>query len=203
MTSSGSKLIINALKKEGVDMVFAYPGGAILPLFDDLHEEPSIRVVLTRHEQGGIHAADGYARVTGKTGVCIVTSGPGATNTVTGLATANFDSVPVVCLSGQVPRNMIGNDAFQEADTVGLTRPITKHNYIVLDRSDLGQSLKEAFHIASTGRPGPVVVDIPKDILNGQGPADYPEKIKYSRIQPRLQGKHEADSSGRHGLPGG
>ncbi|MFW5747618.1 MAG: thiamine pyrophosphate-binding protein, partial [bacterium] len=164
MKKKGAQLIVEALKAEGVDTVFGYPGGHVIPIFDVLYSEPSIHVILTRHEQGAVHAADGYARSTGKTGVCIVTSGPGATNTVTGLATANFDSVPIVCISGQVPRNMIGNDAFQEADTCGITRPVTKHNYLVTDRRELGAMLKNAFYIASSGRPGPVVVDVPGDI---------------------------------------
>ena len=188
MTISGSALIIKALKEEGVDTVFGFPGGVVIPLFDALYDEKDIRLVLTRHEQGAVHAADGYARATGKTGVCIVTSGPGATNTVTGLATANFDSVPVVCLSGQVPRNMIGNDAFQEADTVGLTRPVTKHNYIVLDREELGPRIKEAFHIASTGRPGPVLVDIPKDVLVSQGTGSYPRQVNLLGYNPVSKG---------------
>ncbi len=188
MTITGSALIIKALKEEGVDTVFGFPGGVVIPLFDALYDETGIRLVLTRHEQGAVHAADGYARATGKTGVCIVTSGPGATNTVTGLATANFDSVPVVCLSGQVPRNMIGNDAFQEADTVGLTRPVTKHNYIVLDREELGPRIKEAFHIASTGRPGPVLVDIPKDVLVSPGTGNYPKEVSLLGYNPVSKG---------------
>ncbi len=185
---NGSELIIKALKREGVDTVFGYPGGAVIPIFDVLFDERSIRVILTRHEQAAVHAADGYARSTGRPGVCIVTSGPGATNTATGIATANFDSVPLVCISGQVPRNMIGNDAFQEADTVGITRPITKHNYLITDRDELGEILKKTFYIATTGRPGPVVVDIPKDILNAIGPADYPETIAIRGYSPNTHG---------------
>lgn len=188
MKISGSQLVLEALKKEGVDCLFGYPGGVIIPLFDDLYKQDSIRVVLTRHEQAAVHAADGYARSTGKTGVCLVTSGPGATNTITGLATANFDSVPIVVLTGQVPRSMIGNDAFQEADTVGLTRPVTKHNYIVLDRGDLGKTLKEAFHIANSGRPGPVVVDLPKDILVELAEDTYPEEINLRGYNPSTTG---------------
>lgn len=188
MTSNGSIVIVNALKAEGVDTVFGYPGGAVIPLFDQLYQDGSIKVVLTRHEPGAIHAADGYARATGRVGVCIVTSGPGATNIVTGLATANFDSAPVVCISGQVPRAMIGNDAFQEADTIGLTRPVTKHNYIVLNRDELGRRLKEAFHIARTGRPGPTLVDIPKDILNSEGPSEYPDKVSIMGYNPTSKG---------------
>jgi acetolactate synthase I/II/III large subunit len=171
----GADLIVEAFLAEGVDTIFAYPGGQVIPIFDALYSEPSIRIVLARHEQAAVHAADGYARSTGKTGVCIVTSGPGATNTVTGLGTANFDSVPIVCLSGQVPRNMIGNDAFQEADTCGITRPVTKHNYLVTERCELGIILKNAFHIAGSGRPGPVVVDIPGDISKEMMDDSYPD----------------------------
>ena len=187
---NGSRLLIEALKQEGVDTVFGYPGGAVIPIFDVLFDEPNIRVILTRHEQAAVHAADGYARSTGRPGVCIVTSGPGATNTATGLATANFDSVPLVCISGQVPRSMIGNDAFQEADTVGITRPITKHNYLVTVREELGAILKKTFYIATSGRPGPVVVDIPKDILNAEGSADYPETITIRGYHPNTRGHH-------------
>ncbi|MBN2735720.1 MAG: biosynthetic-type acetolactate synthase large subunit [Spirochaetales bacterium] len=188
MKISGSQLVLEALKKEGVDCLFGYPGGVVIPLFDELYKQDSIRLVLTRHEQAAVHAADGYARSTGKTGVCLVTSGPGATNTITGLATANFDSVPLVVLTGQVPRSMIGNDAFQEADTVGLTRPVTKHNYIVLDRAELGKTLKEAFYIANTGRPGPVVVDLPKDILIELAEGGYPEEISLKGYNPNTSG---------------
>jgi acetolactate synthase I/II/III large subunit len=180
----GSEVVVAALKKEGVDMVFAFPGGAVIPLFDQLYEESSIRLVLTRHEQAAVHAADGYARATGKTGVCIVTSGPGATNTVTGLATANFDSVPLVCISGQVPRAMIGNDAFQEADTVGITRPVTKHNYLATDIDALGRILTESFFIAGSGRPGPVVVDIPKDILTAETDLPLPPAAAIRGYKP-------------------
>jgi acetolactate synthase-1/2/3 large subunit len=188
MKWSGSELIVEALKREGVEFIFGYPGGAIMPVFDVLYSEPSIHVVLTRHEQAAVHAADGYARSTGKTGVCIVTSGPGATNTTTGIATANFDSVPIVCLTGQVTRNMIGNDAFQEADTVGITRPITKHNYIITDRKELGIKLKSAFLLASTGRPGPVVVDLPKDIQFEKYDDSYPDNISIRGYNPVLKG---------------
>jgi len=188
LNCTGSQLVIEALKKEGVDTVFGYPGGVVIPLFDALYHEPAIRVVLTRHEQGAIHAADGYARATGKTGVCIVTSGPGATNAVTGLATANFDSVPIVCISGQVPRKMIGNDAFQEADTVGITRPVTKHNYIILEREELPLRLKESFFLARSGRPGPILIDIPKDIFTSQGSGDYPEEVSILGYNPVTRG---------------
>jgi acetolactate synthase-1/2/3 large subunit len=185
---SGAEFIIEALKKEGVTTVFGYPGGSVIPIFDALYAESDVHVVLTRHEQAAVHAADGYARSTGKTGVCIVTSGPGATNTITGLGTANFDSVPLVCIAGQVPRNMIGNDAFQEADTVGITRPVTKHNYLVMEREDLPRVLKSAFFIAGTGRPGPVVVDVPKDILLTAHDDVYPARIKIRGYNPVYNG---------------
>jgi acetolactate synthase I/II/III large subunit len=188
MGMNGAQLLVEALKAERIDVVFGYPGGAVIPIFDALYSEPSIRLILTRHEQGAVHAADGYARSTGKPGVCIVTSGPGATNTITGLATANFDSVPIVCLCGQVPRNMIGNDAFQEADTSGLTRPVSKHNYLVTERGDLGRILKETFYIANSGRPGPVVVDLPKDILVGEDDAPYPSEISIRGYNPVYKG---------------
>jgi acetolactate synthase-1/2/3 large subunit len=188
MEKNGAQLIVEALKKEGVDVIFGFPGGAVIPIFDVLFDEPDIHVVLTRHEQAAVHAADGYARSTGKTGVCLVTSGPGATNTVTGIATANFDSVPLVCLTGQVTRNMIGNDAFQEADIVGITRPITKNNYIVTDRALLGRTIKEAFFIASTGRPGPVLIDLPKDVLTAKLNDAYPETVSIRGYNPVIKG---------------
>jgi acetolactate synthase-1/2/3 large subunit len=188
MMITGCKLLIEALKKEKVTTVFGYPGGQILPVFDELYKARELHVVLTRHEQGAVHAADGYARTTGKPGVCIVTSGPGATNTITGLATANFDSVPIVCFTGQVPTSMIGNDAFQEADMVGLTRPVTKHNYIVYDRKDLGRIIKEAFLVATTGRPGPVLVDLPKDVMVTGLDDTYPEEVSIRGYNPNLKG---------------
>ncbi len=188
MNISGADLLVEALKKEGVTHLFGFPGGVVIPIFDALYSAPEIKVILTRHEQGAVHAADGYARSTGKTGVCLVTSGPGATNTVTGLATANFDSVPIVCLTGQVARHMIGNDAFQEADTMGLTRPVTKHNYLVLDRKDLGRMLKEAFTLASSGRPGPVVVDLPADVTKELGDPNYPESVTIRGYNPVTKG---------------
>ena len=188
MNISGAQLVAEALKREGVDVLFGFPGGVVIPIFDVLFSEPSIRVILTRHEQGAVHAADGYARSTGKTGVILVTSGPGATNTITGLATANFDSVPLVCLTGQVPRNMIGNDAFQEADTIGLSRPVTKHNFLVAERNDLGTILKQAFYLASSGRPGPVVVDLPKDVLMEKSRQEYPETVSIRGYNPVIKG---------------
>ena len=177
MVYTGAEMVIECLRREGVDTIFGYPGGVVIPVFDTLFHAKDIRVILTRHEQAAVHAADAYARTTGKTGVCLVTSGPGATNTITGLATANFDSVPLVCISGQVPRSMIGNDAFQEADVVGITRPVTKHNYIVTDREKLSKTLKESFYIASTGRPGPVVIDVPKDVFTQPIEDSYPEEV--------------------------
>jgi acetolactate synthase-1/2/3 large subunit len=173
--------------KEKVEVIFGFPGGAVLHIYDQLFKAP-IKHVLTRHEQGAIHAADGYARSTGKPGVCLVTSGPGATNTVTGVATAYMDSVPVVVFTGQVPTPMIGNDAFQEADTVGITRPITKHNYLVKDVNDLPRVLKEAFYIATTGRPGPVVVDLPKDVMMATTAQPYPDKVALRGYKPTYSG---------------
>ncbi|MAI84557.1 MAG: acetolactate synthase 3 large subunit [Rickettsiales bacterium] len=161
---TGAKLVVDALIEENVEIIFGYPGGAVLPIYDELFKQKKIRHILVRHEQAAVHAAEGYARSTGKTGVVLVTSGPGATNTVTGLADAMMDSVPLVCITGQVPTHMIGNDAFQEADIVGITRPCTKHNYLVKDVDNLAGSIHSAFYIASNGRPGPVLVDIPKDI---------------------------------------
>ncbi len=188
MEKTGAQLLVEALKYEKVDTVFAYQGAAVIPIFDELYTEPSIDLVLPRHEQGLIHMADGYARSTGKVGVCVVTSGPGATNTITGLATANYDSVPLVCFTGQVPYNLIGNDAFQEADIVGMSSSITKHNYIVSDRKDLPRIIKEAFYIASSGRPGPVLVDLPVDILKAYAKDSYLEKIKIDGYKPVING---------------
>jgi acetolactate synthase-1/2/3 large subunit len=175
------------LKKEGVDILFNYPGGAVLPLFDELQNAP-FRQVLVRHEQAAVHAADGYARATGKVGVTLVTSGPGATNTVTGIATAYMDSIPIVVLTGQIPTLLIGNDAFQEADIIGITRPCTKHNYLVKDAKDLGRTLKEAFYVARSGRPGPVLVDLPKDIMVNSTEFKYPDKVFVRGYQPTYEG---------------
>ena len=188
MGRTGSELVIEALTAEGVEVVFGFPGGVVIPLFDRLYSAEALRVVLTRHEQGAVHAADGYARSTGRVGVCIVTSGPGATNTVTGLATANFDSVPLVVITGQVTRSMIGNDAFQEADIVGISRSVTKHNYLVTDRRELGRILREAFHIAASGRPGPVLVDIPKDVLLEASDQLLPETVSIRGYNPTTKG---------------
>ena len=177
MDITGRKLFVKALAEEGVDTIFGYPGGTVTDLFDELYKTDSINLVLPRHEQGLIHAAEGYAKSTGKVGVCLVTSGPGATNIITGLADAHYDSVPLVCFTGQVPLGLIGNDAFQEVDIVGMTRSITKYGVTVRNRQDLGRIIKMAFYIAQSGKPGPVVVDIPKDIQIASGPADYPKHV--------------------------
>jgi len=161
---SGAAILIECLKRQGVEFVFGYPGGAVLPIYDELFADDGIRHILVRHEAGAAHAAEGYARSTGKPGVVLVTSGPGATNAVTGIADAYMDSIPMVVITGQVPTALIGTDAFQEADTIGLTRHCTKHNYLVKDPERLGATIEEAFRIATSGRPGPVVVDIPKDV---------------------------------------
>ena len=166
----GARLILKALQEQGVEVIFGYPGGAVLPIYDEIFKQNSIRHVLVRHEQGAVHAAEGYARSTGKVGCVLVTSGPGATNAVTGLTDALMDSIPIVCLTGQVPTHLIGNDAFQEADTVGITRPCTKHNYLVRDVNKLSETIHEAFYVARSGRPGPVVVDLPKDVCMAMGP---------------------------------
>lgn len=187
MKKTGSQIIVECLKKEGVDTLFNYPGGAVLPLFDELVSAP-FHQVLVRHEQAAVHAADGYARASGKVGVVVVTSGPGATNTVTGIATAYMDSIPIVILTGQIPTHLIGNDAFQEADIVGITRPCTKHNYLVKELKDLSRILKEAFYIARSGRPGPVLVDLPKDILIDSAEFKYPEKVSIRGYRPTLEG---------------
>ena len=184
MKRNGARLLIDGIKAEGTKVVFGFPGGVVIPVFDALYGERGLRLVLTRDEQGAVHAADGYARSTGQVGVCIVTSGPGATNTVTGLATANFDSVPLVVFTGQVSRNMIGNDAFQEADIVGISRSVTKHNYLVTDRKDLGRVIREAFFIARTGRPGPVLVDVPKDVLTEFSEDSLPDTVSIRGYNP-------------------
>ncbi len=188
MKLSGAQILINSLIKENVDVIFGIPGGCLLPILDKLYDCKKIQFLLTRHEQGAAHAADGYARATGKVGVCMVTSGPGATNIVTGLATANFDSVPIVAITGQVNTNMIGNDAFQEADLTGITRSVTKHNYLVKDVKDLARIVKEAFHIASTGRPGPVLIDLPKDVTLREIDFNYPKKVNLRSYNPTYRG---------------
>jgi acetolactate synthase-1/2/3 large subunit len=188
MRKSGAEILIECLKKEGVKHIFGYPGGVVLNIFDALYDEKGLELFLTRHEQGAIHAADGYARASGKVGVALVTSGPGATNTVTGIATASMDSIPMVVFSGQVPTMLIGNDAFQEADIVGMTRPCTKHNYLLKDVKDLAQTIREAFHIASTGRPGPVLIDLPKDVTTGMAEFKWPEKVNIRSYNPTYHG---------------
>ena len=185
---TGAEMVIRALKDHGVKHIFGYPGGAVLPIYDALFQDSGIEHVLVRHEQGATHAAEGYARSTGKPGVVLVTSGPGATNAVTGLTDALMDSIPLVCITGQVPTNLIGMDAFQEADTVGITRPCTKHNWLVRDVNDLPRIMHEAFYIATTGRPGPVVIDIPKDVQFKRGPYVGPSNIKHRTYQPRVKG---------------
>ncbi len=187
---TGAKMIVQALIDQGVDTVFGYPGGAVLPIYDEVFQQNSIKHVLVRHEQGAVHAAEGYARSTGKPGVVLVTSGPGATNAVTGLTDALLDSIPLVVLTGQVPTFMIGSDAFQEADTVGITRPCTKHNWLVKDTDNLAGVLHEAFHVATHGRPGPVLVDIPKDVQFATGTYE-PKKPSVSRYQPPVKGDME------------
>ncbi len=174
MTQSGAEILLRALKDQGVEVIFGYPGGAVLPIYDALFNQNAIRHILVRHEQAAVHAAEGYARSTGKVGVVLVTSGPGATNAVTGLVDALMDSIPVVCLTGQVPTHLIGNDAFQEADTTGITRPATKHNYLVKRGEDLARVVHEAFYVARSGRPGPVVIDLPKDIVINKAPYTEP-----------------------------
>src|SRR5271157_1208776 len=174
---SGAEVLLRALKDQGVDVIFGYPGGAVLPIYDALFKQNAIRHILVRHEQAAVHAAEGYARSTGRVGCVLVTSGPGATNAVTGLTDALMDSIPLVCLTGQVPTHLIGNDAFQEADTTGITRPCTKHNYLVKDVRDLARMLHEAFYVAKSGRPGPVVIDLPKDILIGRHEYTAPPKV--------------------------
>lgn len=189
MDIKGSELFVKALKEEGVDTLFGYPGGQAIDLFDALYEQDDIEVILPRHEQALVHAADGYARSTGKVGVCLVTSGPGATNIVTGIATANYDSVPLVCFTGQVPTHLIGNDAFQEVDIVGITRSICKYAVTVRDRKDLGRIIKEAFYIARTGKPGPVIIDLPKDIQTAYGSGEYPKEVSIRSYKPN-EGVH-------------
>ncbi|MFA5165038.1 MAG: biosynthetic-type acetolactate synthase large subunit [Candidatus Omnitrophota bacterium] len=184
---NGAKILVESLKKEGVGAIFGYPGGQALPLFDALYNS-DLKFYLVRHEQAAAHAADGYARVTGKPGVCIATSGPGATNLVTGIATAYMDSIPMVAITGQVKTFMIGNDAFQEADMLGITRPITKHNYLVKDVKDLARTIKEAFHIASTGRPGPVLIDLPSDVQLAETEFHYPAEVSIRSYKPTYCG---------------
>ena len=188
---TGAKMVVQALKDQGVDTVFGYPGGAVLPIYDEIFLQNDIRHILVRHEQGAIHAAEGYARSTGKPGVALVTSGPGATNAVTGLTDALMDSIPIVVLTGQVPTFMIGSDAFQEADTVGITRPCTKHNWLVKETDKLSSTIHEAFHVATSGRPGPVLIDVPKDVQFASGKYTPPKAVE-SHYAPQVKGDIEA-----------
>jgi acetolactate synthase-1/2/3 large subunit len=188
---SGAEMVIQALADQGVQHIFGYPGGAVLPIYDELFKQDKVRHILVRHEQGAVHAAEGYARSTGKVGCVLVTSGPGATNAVTGLTDALMDSIPIVCITGQVPTHLIGNDAFQECDTVGITRPCTKHNYLVKNIDDLPRVLHEAFYVAASGRPGPVVVDIPKDIQFAKGAYAKPKDFQHKGYRPKLKGDIE------------
>jgi acetolactate synthase-1/2/3 large subunit len=189
---TGAEMVVQALIDQGVDTVFGYPGGAVLPIYDEIFQQNKITHILVRHEQGATHAAEGYARSTGKPGVVLVTSGPGATNAVTGMTDALMDSIPMVVLTGQVPTFMIGNDAFQEADTVGITRPCTKHNWLVKETDKLADTIHQAFHVATTGRPGPVLVDIPKDVQFAKGKYVAPKEAKTAHYAPKTQGDIEA-----------
>jgi acetolactate synthase I/II/III large subunit len=188
MKQTGAQILCESLLKEGVDVVFGYPGGQVLPLYHTLTQYPQLRHILVRHEQGAVHAADAYARVTGRVGVCFATSGPGATNLITGLANAYMDSIPMVAVTGQVPTSMIGRDAFQESDITGITIPITKHNYLVMDVADLAKTVKEAFYIASTGRPGPVLIDLPRDIQQQCAEFHFPARVNLPGYKPTLGG---------------
>ncbi|MGE0048491.1 MAG: biosynthetic-type acetolactate synthase large subunit [Acidithiobacillus sp.] len=185
---TGAEIVVRALRDEGVETVFGYPGGAVLYIYDELDKQDAIQHVLVRHEQAAVHAADAYSRSTGKIGVALVTSGPGATNAVTGIATAYMDSIPLVVITGQVPVALIGNDAFQEVDTVGITRPCTKHNFLVRDVNELAQTIKTAFYLAASGRPGPVLIDIPKDVTAKRCRYEYPEKVQLRSYKPTVKG---------------
>ena len=199
MRVTGAEALIESLGREGVDVIFGYPGGAVLPIYDALYEAP-IRNILTRHEQGAVHAADGYARATGRIGVCLATSGPGATNLVTGLANAYMDSIPMVALTGQVGTDFIGRDSFQEADITGITAPITKHNYLVKDVKDLPRVIREAFHIAGTGRPGPVLIDLPKDVTQARFKYEYPEEVRLPGYKPTYTGNAKQVRDAAHAV---
>ncbi|MDP2913733.1 MAG: thiamine pyrophosphate-binding protein, partial [Candidatus Omnitrophota bacterium] len=187
MKMNGAKILIESLKREGVKVIFGYPGGQVLPIFDALYDA-DVKFILTRHEQGAAHAADGYSRATGKVGVCLATSGPGATNLTTGIANAYMDSIPMIAITGQVKSFLIGNDAFQEADITGVTRSITKHNYLVKDVKELARTIREAFYIASSGRPGPVLIDIPSDIQLQETEFIWPEEIEIRSYKPTCFG---------------
>lgn len=199
MRRNGARILLDCLKHEGVDTIFGYPGGAVLPIYDELYD-CDIRHILARHEQGAVHAADGYARASGRVGVCLATSGPGATNLVTGIATAYMDSVPMVCLTGQVPTAMLGTDAFQEADITGITMSITKHTYLVNDINELPRIVHEAFHIASTGRPGPVLIDLPKDVMSAEADLEPSTKIDIPGYKPNYEGHHVQIKNAAHAL---
>ncbi|MCW9013218.1 MAG: acetolactate synthase 3 large subunit [Gammaproteobacteria bacterium] len=188
MELTGAEIVVQSLIEEGVEHLFGYPGGAVLHIYDAIHRQDKLQHILVRHEQGATHAADGYARSTGKPGVVLVTSGPGATNAVTGIATAYMDSIPMVVLTGQVPKPLIGNDAFQEVDSVGITRPVVKHNFLIENVEDIATTIKKAFYVATTGRPGPVVVDIPKDITAAKAVFSYPREIKMRSYNPTVKG---------------
>jgi acetolactate synthase I/II/III large subunit len=188
MRMTGAQILLECLSREGVEVIYGYPGGVVLPLYNRFPEFPQLRHVLVRHEQGGAHAADGYARASGKVGVCLATSGPGATNLVTGICTAMMDSVPMVVLTGNVARDLLGRDGFQEADITGITLPITKHNYLVMEAKDIAATVREAFHIASTGRPGPVLVDIPKDVFIEEAEFHWPEHVALRGYKPTVEG---------------
>jgi acetolactate synthase I/II/III large subunit len=192
LTMTGAQMVIRALADQGVEYLFGYPGGAVLPIYDELFQQDRVKHILVRQEGGAVHAAEGYARSTGKVGAVLVTSGPGATNSVTGLTDALMDSIPVVCITGQVPTHLIGNDAFQECDTVGITRPCTKHNWLVKSVDDLARVLHEAFYVARSGRPGPVVVDVPKDVQFAIGTYTGPKDVRHKTYQPRLKGDPKA-----------
>jgi acetolactate synthase-1/2/3 large subunit len=185
---TGAEMVVQALIDNGVKHIFGYPGGAVLPIYDELFQQEEVQHILVRHEQGAGHAAEGYARSTGKAGVMLVTSGPGATNAVTPLQDALMDSIPLVCITGQVPTTLIGSDGFQECDTVGITRPCTKHNWLVKDVNELAATIQEAFHVATTGRPGPVVVDIPKDVQFARGIYTPPQTAPRTSYHPKVQG---------------
>src|SRR5512135_3012709 len=188
MEATGAEIVVRCLAEEGVEFVFGYPGGAVLNIYDEIFKQNKFKHVLVRHEQAAVHAADAYARATGRVGVALVTSGPGATNAVTGIATAYMDSVPIVVVTGQVPTPAIGLDAFQEVDTIGITRPCVKHNFLVKDVKDLASTLKKAFYLAQTGRPGPVLVDIPKDVTQAKAEFSYPKTVSLRSYNPVTKG---------------
>src|SRR6187200_75827 len=188
MQLTGAEIVIRCLQEEGVEYVFGYPGGAVLNIYDELFKQEKVKHVLVRHEQGAVHAADGYSRSTEKVGVALVTSGPGVTNAITGIATAYMDSIPLVIITGQVPTHAIGQDAFQECDTVGITRPCVKHNFLIKDVKDIAATIKKAFYIAATGRPGPVLVDIPKDVTQAVTDFAYPKTVSMRSYNPVVKG---------------